>query len=112
MRVPSIAYAICMSTLSTHGRQSIMGQSAIPIRFALEIIMSKKQDLELVFAAIPTSGLKSLWQALSSGRVLRGRFIDGHGNGCLFHWLSETQMIDRPSRVAVDIAEFVLHRIA
>lgn len=62
--------------------------------------MSKKQDLELVFAAIPTSGLNALWQALSSGRVLRGRFIDGHGNGCLFHWLSETQMIDRPSRVA------------
>ena len=62
--------------------------------------MSKKQDLELVFAAVPTSGLKALWQALSSGRVLRGRFIDGHGNGCLFHWLSETQMIDRPSRVA------------
>lgn len=62
--------------------------------------MSKKQDLELVFAAVPTSGLKALWQALSSGRVLRGRFIDGHGKGCLFHWLSETQMIDRPSRVA------------
>lgn len=62
--------------------------------------MSKKHDLELVFAVIPTSGLKSLWQALSTGRVLRGRFIDGHGNGCLFHWLSEMQMIDRPSRVA------------
>lgn len=62
--------------------------------------MSMKQDLELVFAAIPTSGLKALWQAMDSGRVLRGRFIDGRGNGCLFHWLSETQMIDRPSRLA------------
>ena len=62
--------------------------------------MSKKHDLELVFAAVPTSGLKSLWQALATDRVIRGRFIDGHGNGCLFHWLSEQQMIDRPSRVA------------
>lgn len=62
--------------------------------------MSKAQDLELVFAAIPTSGLKSLGRALGSGRVLRGRFIDGRGNGCLFHWLSEKVMIDRPSRVA------------
>ncbi|MBA4017829.1 MAG: hypothetical protein C0483_11695 [Pirellula sp.] len=62
--------------------------------------MSKQQDLELVFAAIPTSGLKSLWKALRADRVIRGRFIDGHGKGCLFHWLSERQMIDRPSRVA------------
>lgn len=62
--------------------------------------MSKKHDLEMVFAAVPTSGLKSLWQALQSGQVIRGRFIDGRGNGCLFHWLSEQEMVDRPSRFA------------
>ncbi|MGC3966907.1 MAG: hypothetical protein QM775_05905 [Pirellulales bacterium] len=61
--------------------------------------MSKKQDLEMVFAAIPTSGLKSLWQALRDDRVIRGRFVDGRGNGCLFHWLSEQEMVDRPSRM-------------
>lgn len=62
--------------------------------------MSKSQDLRLVFAAIPTSGLKSLGRALNARRVLRGRFIDGRGNGCLFYWLSETWVVDRPSRIA------------
>lgn len=60
--------------------------------------MSKKRDLEMVFATVPTSGLKSLWNALNAGHVIRGRFVDGRGNGCLFHWLSEQEMVDRPTR--------------
>lgn len=62
--------------------------------------MNKQRDLRMVFSAIPTTGLRSLWTALSAKRVIRGRFVDARGNGCLFYWLSECQMTDRASRLA------------
>lgn len=61
--------------------------------------MSKEQDLQLVAASIPTSGLRSLSKALRCRRVIHGRFVDGRGNGCVFYWLSEREMVDRASRI-------------
>lgn len=62
--------------------------------------MQKHTDLRFVFAAVATLGLKSLWNAMKRDRVIRGRFIDGYGGGCLFHWLSRRTIIDRPTREA------------
>lgn len=61
--------------------------------------MTKEQDLQLVAACIPTSGLRSLSRALRCRRVIHGRFVDGRGNGCVFYWLSEREMVDRASRI-------------
>ncbi|MCE9604949.1 MAG: hypothetical protein K8U03_08615 [Planctomycetia bacterium] len=61
--------------------------------------MTKEQDLLLVASSIPTSGLRSLSKALRCRRVIHGRFVDGRGNGCLFYWLSEREMVDRASRI-------------
>jgi len=61
--------------------------------------MTKEQDLQLVASSIPTSGLRSLSKALRCRRVIHGRFVDGRGNGCVFYWLSEREMVDRASRI-------------
>ncbi len=61
--------------------------------------MSKEQDLQLVASSIPTSGLRSLSKALRCRRVIHGRFVDGRGNGCVFYWLSEREMVDRACRI-------------
>lgn len=61
--------------------------------------MTKEQDLQLVAAGISTSGLRSLSKALRCRRVIHGRFVDGRGNGCVFYWLSEREMVDRASRI-------------
>lgn len=61
--------------------------------------MTKEQDLELVASSVSTSGLRSLSRALRCHRVIHGRFVDGRGNGCVFYWLSEREMVDRASRI-------------
>lgn len=60
----------------------------------------KRKDLRFVFAAVATAGLRALWKALKSGRVIHGRFVDSSGNGCLFHWCSQQEISDRFSRQA------------
>lgn len=61
--------------------------------------MTKEQDLHLVASSVSTAGLRSLSKALRCHRVIYGRFIDGRGNGCVFYWLSEREMVDRASRI-------------
>lgn len=60
--------------------------------------MNALADLALVFAAVSMNALRSLQNALACKRVINGRFVDGRGNGCIFHWLSEREMVDRASR--------------
>ena len=60
--------------------------------------MNALADLALVFAAVSLNALRSLQNALACKRVIVGRFVDGRGNGCVFHWLSEREMVDRTSR--------------
>lgn len=61
--------------------------------------MTKEQDLQLVASSVSTAGLRSLSRALRCHRVIHGRFVDGRGNGCVFYWLSEREMVDRASRI-------------
>lgn len=56
------------------------------------------RDLATMLDIVPTSGLRSLARALRHGAVIRGRFTDAAGGGCLMYWLSEGEVVDRTSR--------------